>query len=294
MTLKPGLHFDIPESVYHADPCERPSLSVSVAKVLLDRSPFHAAAIHPRLGRQSLEEGDDESTSVMQRGRLIHALLLGGGGKFATVMKTDKKTGVVSPADDYRTDSAKEFRDAAIARGEIPVLFDKLAEATRAADVLRSKLDIPQETEVTAVWESDGVLCRGRLDGFVGAFNGWIGWDLKTCDNAAAAATETNILKYGYHIQRAAYVEAIERLHPQLAGRGEWEFAFAEVTGVYDVIRCDLPGEMIELGRRQWARAKRIWAACLASDVWPGYDHGKRIIEAGARTVALLANEVGA
>src|ERR1700690_768850 len=165
MTLKPGLHFDIPESVYHADPCERPSLSVSVAKVLLDRSPFHAAAIHPRLGRQSLEEGDDEPTSVMQRGRLIHALLLGGGGKFATVMKTDKKTGVVASADDYRTDSAKEFRDAAIARGEIPGLSHERADPTPASDVLRSKLENPPLREVTAVWESDGVLCRGLLDG---------------------------------------------------------------------------------------------------------------------------------
>jgi hypothetical protein len=302
MTLQPGIHFDIPENAYHADPCERPSLSVTVAKVLLERSPLHAARIHPRLtaGLNSLpddsddnDEPDDSNAVGMQRGALIHHLLLGGGADYVKVLKTDTKTGEVSEATDYKTPSSREFRDRLKARGQKPVLAKKLKSAQQIADRIRGKLDIPTKTEVTVVWESDGVLCRVRLDGFGTEFSSWRGWDLKTTDNAAAAASEHNILKYGYHIQRAAYMEGVETIYPSLAGRGKWEFAFAEASGACDVIVCDLPGELIELGRLQWARAKRLWAQCLAANEWPGYPKGKRVIEASGRTLALLAAEVG-
>ena len=47
--LDAGIH-DIPPREYHADPCPAPSLSRSIAKLLVERSPAHAYAAHPRLG----------------------------------------------------------------------------------------------------------------------------------------------------------------------------------------------------------------------------------------------------
>ena len=48
--LAPGLHYDVPEDVYHADRlCAVPTLSRAIAQRLLTRSPAHAWHAHPRL-----------------------------------------------------------------------------------------------------------------------------------------------------------------------------------------------------------------------------------------------------
>ena len=39
--------FTIPAADYHADPCEVPSLSASIASLLVNRSPFHAWSAIP-------------------------------------------------------------------------------------------------------------------------------------------------------------------------------------------------------------------------------------------------------
>jgi hypothetical protein len=44
-----GMFFDVPCEDYFADPCPRPSLSNSGIGVLLNQSPAHFAARHPRL-----------------------------------------------------------------------------------------------------------------------------------------------------------------------------------------------------------------------------------------------------
>lgn len=47
----PGLYLEVPERIYHADPCPSPSLSASVANVLIDQSP--SMFWRARIGRQS-------------------------------------------------------------------------------------------------------------------------------------------------------------------------------------------------------------------------------------------------
>src|SRR6185503_15222345 len=97
---------------YHNDPCETPSLSASIAKLLIDKSPMHAHAAHPRFGGEKYE-----SSAAQDAGTLIHRLLLGAGKDIETI-----------DADDYRTNAAKAARDAAKAAGRIPVLTRVLEE----------------------------------------------------------------------------------------------------------------------------------------------------------------------
>src|SRR5438132_1009339 len=89
---------DCTQAEYFADPCEQPSLSVSIATELILRSPLHAWQIHPRLGGLRRP-----TTEAMENGTLIHALLLGKGENRIAVL--DVK--------DFRTNAAKEARDAA-------------------------------------------------------------------------------------------------------------------------------------------------------------------------------------
>ena len=67
-----GLHYGVPAAVYHACPCESPSLSSGVARTILDQSIAHAWHEHPKLGG-----GKKESTAAMTTGSVVHSLLAG-------------------------------------------------------------------------------------------------------------------------------------------------------------------------------------------------------------------------
>ncbi len=79
---------NVTEAAYHADPCDRPSLSHSIAHTLVSESPRHAWIEHPRLG------GNRErvSTRAMDDGAILHRLLLGEGAGFEMVMADDWRT----------------------------------------------------------------------------------------------------------------------------------------------------------------------------------------------------------
>ena len=119
--LPVGLHMGIPHDRYHADPCERPSLSAHIAMELIKHSAGHAAKIHPRIGG----ERHAESNGAMDTGSLLHGLILGGG---APIVEVDAKA--------WNTNDAKAKRDEAMKAGKIAVLAHKFAriQTTAAAD----------------------------------------------------------------------------------------------------------------------------------------------------------------
>jgi hypothetical protein len=265
-TLPPGLHLGIPEDVYHADPCPEPSLSSSIAGAIVSRSPLHAYDAHPRFGRTPREE-----TRAMAAGTLAHALLLGTAREFR-----------VLDFDDYKTKAAKAARDEAREAGAIPVLAEVHAEAVASADAMRAALDgfglalTGGQAEVTAVWSeraSDGtaVHCRGRFD-YYWPDTGII-LDLKRSRSAHPTACQRHLVGYGYDIQRAAYVSALETLRPELGGRVRMIFAFLEPMPSGRVVCTPLEpsGSLCTLGARRWKRAVDLWAECLRTGEWPGY-----------------------
>lgn len=262
--LGPGLYADVPHAAYHADPCEAPSLSASIAGILLGQSPLHAWHAHPRLGGHVADDWSEPKV----RGSIVHSLLLGGGADVVAV-----------PFEDWRKKEAQAARKEAVAAGKIPVLVHKLREYKAAADALREKSRLGVllgegmvERELVAVWRSgceDGPLCRGRLDAWEP--DALTIHDPKTCENAKAAASGTCAVRYGRDMQAAAYIEAMETLYPMLAGRVRFKWHFLEVVPPYGVIEAEPTGEMLELGRRKWHRAVATWAKCLRDDVWPGY-----------------------
>jgi hypothetical protein len=267
--LAVGFHENINHAIYHADPCERPSLSAHTAITLLSRSPSHAYCYHPRLGGVTKQL----DTEAVGTGLLTHALLLGGGQKIVEV-----------DAPDWRTKAAKEARDAAASAGDIAVLAHKLGKAKEIAKFARGWFPATVEecyTEATIIWQSDGVLCRGRADAWHKESATII--DLKTTEDANAAASGGSIVRWGYDIQAAAYVEGFESLFPELAGRIKYLLYFVEVDQPYQHVTAELDGELMALGSRKWKRAKAIWQDCLARDNWPGPQQtGVRRIECPA------------
>ena len=93
------------------------------------------------------------------------------------------------------------------------------------------------------------------------------------------AGADRNIAASGYHIQAAADIDAIETLFPTLAGRVRFVLTFIEWENPeIGIMQREIRGQLLDVGRKQWNRAKAIWGQCLASKAWPGYS--TEIVEA--------------
>lgn len=260
--LRPGIYTDISADDYHNDVCETPSLSASIASILVNQSPAHAYAAHPRLGGYRRKP-----TKEMDAGTLLHALLLGEDARIEVI---DEK--------DWRKKVAKEAQAAAVKASRVPVLKHQFERAGELADRLRGKLltlgyDLREyEHEVTMVWNetaSDGTIvpCRGRAD----ALRVPKALDLKSSVSASPASIARSFVSFGYDIQASAYESALEHLHPEMAGRIDIDFLFFEQVPPYVVTPCAPDGTMRELGESKWRRAIEMWAFYTKSGVWPEY-----------------------
>lgn len=256
-----------------------PRLHQSIAHVLISRSPLHAWAIHPDLGGQSTKGSAAKTT-----GSLVDAMLLGSGPDVVVIDPVDypnKKGGI---PDGWTNDAIREARDSAIAAGKLPILKGEHSELISTVETLRARLaekgiEFSGASQVPVEWTSPnaGVACAGRLDHLLDDLTIY---DLKTTRNASEEAIQRSMISYGYDIQRAAYVEAIETLHPELMGRVRFRFLFCEVEPPYAVTVADAAGTMRALGEHKWRRACETWARCLETGLWPGYSDDVMQIEA--------------
>lgn len=263
----PGV-YDMPEADYHADPCPHPSLSASIAKLLIDRSPRHAWHAHPRLNPN--HQSEDSTTFDM--GRLAHKLVLGAGGDIAVI-----------EADDWRTAAAKALRDAARAAGKTPVLAHQLERAQAMEKAIFRQLAKHEEAslaftngtpEQTIIWreEIDGVevWCRARLDWKPDA-PGNVFDDFKSTGVPASAGQwgQRTFWETGCDVQAAFYVRGIKALG--LAADPHFRFVVAENEEPFAVAVHTLAPSSLAMAGRKVDYAMRIWARSLKADWWPGY-----------------------
>lgn len=269
---------DCTEEEYFADPCEVPSLSQSIAGLMLSRSPLHAWSAHPRLGGAPAEEGeedddeedDEKSTPAMDAGKLIHRLMLGKGADV-----------VIVHFDNFKKKLAREQRDEARAAGKMPVIAAKYDGFVKAAEILRDRCaragyPLTGESEVAIEWTEPGndgpVVCRCRMD-HVFLSEGRI-LDIKKIRNAHPRKAARSFIDYGYDIQHAAYRRAVSALHPELRGRVDFTFLYMELEPPFVVVPARPDGAFREIGENRWLSAVKVWERCLAANHWPSYsDH---------------------
>ncbi len=258
---------DVTPDEYHA----LPGFSSTLAKTLISQSPRHAKA-----------QRGKPPTKEMDRGQVLHTMVLGKGKRFAPV-----------PFKDWRTDAAKETRDNYRKAGLVPMLTRELGEAETTAVAIKAGLaergiHLDGVSELAIEWEEPSehgpVLCRAMMD-HVWLDAGVI-LDLKITDDAATAAIERTAENLGYAIQRAAYVRALTALRPKLAGRVDFLFAFCEPGEPHAMNLCRPDGSFRTIGDLRWTRAVNTWGGCLATDTWP--DYGPEINQLSAPTWALV------
>ncbi len=233
----------------------RPGFSQSVAKVLLAKSPLHAKAAISKA-----------PTKLMDRGNILHRLLLGKGHDYEVIQHSN-----------WMTKDAKAQRDAARDKGLVPVLAHDFEDHCIAAEAIRVRLsdmgiNLDGCSEVAFTWTEStphgDVVCRGMADHL------WLGsgriLDLKIIDNAAPTNVEKSAANLDHAVQHAAYTRAIGQIRPDLIGRIQFLFAFCEPGEPHDVNLSEPDGVFREIGVQRWLRAVNTWAECVAEDRFPG------------------------
>jgi PDDEXK-like domain of unknown function (DUF3799) len=268
--LGPGRYPALSMSEYQADPCPRPSLSASIAHVLLSRSPLHAWTAHPRLNPEWVPETNER----WDLGAAAHMMVLRGD--------VWKEEITVCDFPDWRSKNAQTMRAQARTRGRYPVLLAQYAELERLVLTFEAhparRFFRNGTAEVSLIWQDPdtGLYCRCRPD--------WLPddpafpvADYKTTENARPDEWARRwLVPQGGLLRAAFYAEGLRRAagiaRPVLC------YVVQEIAAPYaitvQVIEHD--SEAMAIGRAMVRRAMDQFAECLARGVeaaaWPGYE----------------------
>lgn len=274
MTLAPGIYGDISAEVYHgADVTDEPSLSASIAKVLLAKSPLHAYHAHPRLNPMFEREVKDD----FDLGTAAHDLFFEGG----------EKVNVIEGFDNWKTKAAQTAREAAREAGFVPVLEKHWIRMQAMVEAIRDQLaahdaDPPLfdagKPEQTLVWrdKGTGVLCRARLD--------WLRDDRAAIDDLKTTGASANPHDWGRRTFWSIGADIEARFHARgikaLTGKEPlFRFAVVENQPPYCLSVVDLAPSAVELADEKINVALALWKQCFESGQWPGYPTGVASIE---------------
>jgi hypothetical protein len=272
---KPGLYDDVPEARYHEDPVgPAPSLSSSIAKVLVDQSPRHAWYKHPRLN-PAFDPGDEKYSAAKAKGSVAHTLLLGTGAKVCVV-----------DADNFLTKSAKAARDEAMAAGETPIIRHEYEAVVEMVAAAREQImDIPDlrpmleagRSEVTGVWQERDVWCRLRVDRMPeAAFSEPFPrvYDLKTSGLSVHPDDfQRHMFDMGYDVSAAFYTRGLRKLLPHIRDL-EFVFVAIEQDAPYGLSAMKFGGQAFEEAATKVDLAIETWRHCITTNRWPMYGAG--------------------
>jgi hypothetical protein len=268
-----GIH-SMSEDDYQADKvADQPSLSASIAKLLIAATPLHAWTAHPKLNPNYVREEKD----IFDRGTIAHALLL-QGLRTAHIIRAKNKDGEV--VSDWRTKAAKEERDEARAAGKIPILECQWHAVEAMVERARQQLDAHKEAknaftngkpEQTLTWtdeSTDGqkVLCRARLDWLHDSF--LLIDDYKSTGRDVNPETIASRIVDDWEIQEAFYRRAVLKITGKEA---RFRFIAQENTEPYALTVIGLDPAFQWLGDKKVQHAIDLWAKCLKSNRWPSY-----------------------
>jgi hypothetical protein len=263
IVAKPGV-YELPEAVYHADPVPEGSLSCSGAKLLLPPSCpaiFAWARKHPRA-----------PTRAMELGTAAHREVLGTGWPVAVWPGPDwtRLVDGVNP---------QEWRRARRAEGLVPILASDQEKITAMAAAIRlhpAARVLLQAEEVMAersfFWRDAewGFWRRARFDALRLRDRVVIA-DYKTAVSADPEEFAKACARFGYHWQDPYYRTAVTHT----LGDADPLFLFVVqekeapyLTGIYE-----LDGESWARGDARVKAALRVYARCVETGVWDGYQH---------------------
>lgn len=230
--IAPGLHKGINPEQYHQDP----AVSCTGIKRLLN-SPLDYWAFSPH----NPERRDGKSSSALAAGSAFHCLLLEPD---AFPSRFQVKEGV-------QTSRVPGF----VGEGDFKEMEAAIA-AIRAMPRV-SRLFTEGEAEVTMVWDDPftGVRCRCRHDYFRQAHNMTV--DYKTTTEVSEREIDRQLVRYGYHVQAAFYLDGMKALG--LGDHQDFVFVFQQRDYPHKVYATTLCDETIGIGREAYQHALSIY-----------------------------------
>lgn len=272
--------YDIAIEAYRHDPqlCDGPSISSSGLKAVLDCPAKYWAfsCLNPN-------RFEDKSSKAIDLGRAAHALVL-GEPEFA-------KYFVISPHEEFRTNAAKEWRDAQtrtiLKAAEFQTVL-AIAKAQRESPAVMQAFERGQP-EKSLIWkdEETGVYVRSRPDWLPDDPSQLFAVEYKTAVSIEPRKFSADAFKFGYHIQAAIVDEAVREVMRVKKPLGVAHVVQEKEPPYLADLRMFAP-EHIALGRAMYRRALRIFADCLNSGRWPAYTKEPQFIE----TPAWIAREI--
>lgn len=275
--IAPGIYYDIAAADYFADPLPKPSLTQTIAKLLIEKSPAHARLEHPRLmtlgaltGAYGVVEiaGDtpEKYDAAKAIGNAAHAIMIGRG-----------KSLKILAFDNFQTKAAKEARDAARAAGEEPILEKHIVAATNMVKAAREQLAATEHAEAFTVGDGEVVLAWQEGDLWLRSMVDWMVdptriYDFKTSGMSCAPhIVAERPSTDGWDIQAAMIERGLDVLDPVGAGRRSFVFVAQENTPPYALVPVRISEHDLTMGRKKLAYAVEVWSRCMASGQWPAY-----------------------
>jgi hypothetical protein len=251
---------------YHGDPVETPSLSASIATILIQQSALHAKFAHPRLTENPVRE----EARHMDTGSICHALMLEG-----------ENLAVVIDAENYRTKAAQEARDEARLAGKCPILKHEMDEVkammtacleqttTHSREFIRDAF-VKGKGEQTIIWkEPNGVWCRSRLDWLHSSYP--IIYDYKTSGRSAHPQNISRLAAAsGWCLQEAFYRRGFKAVFGQ-DHEPDFYFVCQENYRPYALTVFEVSPQDRALAEVQVQFAIDTWGECMKTGKWPGY-----------------------
>lgn len=260
--MNQGFQHRLSAATYHADPAPQPSLSNSIAKILLDASPAKAWHSHPRLN-QDFRRVEEDKFDI---GTAAHSILLEGMDNIV-----DCEFG------DWRKDAAKDMRNAARSQGKTPLLS---SQASRVRAMVKAALKFIESSDIASDWqdsdaeltglaEEDGIWLRMRSDIF--SVDRSMIVDYKSTTDVSPEAFSRQIVRMRYHQQDAFY----RRVAQLLTGRDpKFVFLAQSTESPYECSLHACDPALREIANAEVERAVAIWRECITKNKWPSYGGG--------------------
>lgn len=266
---QPGIYCHIDEASYFRDPCPKPSLSQSIAKILIDRSPLHAKLAHPRLAPPTDEDEETEKYVKAQAiGNAAHKLMLGRGRDVALIK-----------FDNFMSKPAKEAKADALAAGKLVILEKHMEIAAKMVAAGREQLEqIPDCEMAFAAGDAEVMVAALVDDIWMRSLIDWLTtdqrevWDYKTTGMSASPYAASKMMaSAGWHIQAATHELILSTIDPKLSGRRKFRYVCQEQEPPFALCVSEMSEGALTIGRKQLAYARAAWAQCLKLNRWPAY-----------------------
>lgn len=265
---EPGIYRGVASADYFGDPCPEPSLTQSIAKVLIEQSALHGQLEHPRLAPARAEDDEFERYNKAKAiGNAAHKIILGRGKDLEIIASND-----------FRNKAAKDARDAAYEAGKEPVLEKHLVTASEMVVAALAQLKHHEASdafqngagEVVLVWQEDGLWFRQMVD--------WLHDDLRTVDDMKTSAMSVAphslgmmMVNAGWDVQAAMAERGLAILDPDGAGRRRFRFIAQENYAPFALTVAQMGEAALTMGRKKLDAAVGMWRHCMQSGRWPGY-----------------------